>query len=91
MTEITRKKTVEYVVYIAKDGKEFNSKKECIFYEKKLDGDIIDCPECHGTGKVESYYEYDNYHTGVVERVLTHPTCKKCKGRGYLEKTIVYQ
>ena len=89
-TEIKRR-TVEYTMYVAKDGTEFEKKKDCILHEKMLNGDIIECPECHGKGTVAEEYEYDNYHTGEPETMTIHPTCTKCNGRGYLEKTIVYQ
>lgn len=84
-TEI-RTKTVKYAVYIAKDGKEFETKNKCIFHEKKLDGIIKECPECHGKGKITKEYEYDNYHTGAPEKSIIYPTCTKCNGKGYLEK-----
>ena len=86
-TEI-RTKTVEYKVYIAKDGKEFKSSKECKHHEMILDRKRIICPECHGEGKIAVVEEYDNYHTGAPERTTIYPTCTKCNGKGYLEKKI---
>ena len=86
-TEI-RIKTVEYKVYIAKDGKEFKSSKECKHHEMILDSTRKVCPECHGKGKIAVEEEYDNYHTGVTEHTTIYPTCPKCNGKGYLEKKI---
>jgi len=86
----TRTKIIEqkYNVYIAKDGKEFNSEDECKHYEMILDGKCIICPECHGEGKIAVIEEYDNYHTGAPERTTIYPTCPKCNGKGFLEKKI---
>jgi len=88
MRKEIRQKTVQYNVYIAKDGKEFTSSKECKHYEMILDGTRKVCPECHGKGVVMEEYEYDNYHTGVPETSVIFPTCTKCNGKGYLEKKI---
>ena len=84
----TRTKIIETEIYIAKDGKVFEDKDECILYEKRLDGLIKDCPDCGGTGKIQEEYEYDNYHTGAPEKTTIHTTCPKCNGKGYLEKKL---
>ena len=81
-------KLVIYKVYIAKDGKEFNSRKECEHHEKILDGTRIVCPHCNGEGKVWTEVEYEDYHTGLPETSTFQVTCDKCNGRGYLEKKI---
>ena len=86
-TEV-RQKTVDYKVFIADDGKEFDTKKECVHHERILKGEIMECPECHGEGRTSEWEEYDNYHTGVRERSLIFPICKRCHGKGYLEKKI---
>lgn len=91
MKKVTRKKTIKYNVYIAKDGKEFKTSKECKHHEMILDGTRIVCPECHGKGTVAVVEEYENYHTGAPEKTTIYPTCTKCHGRGYLEKKVVYQ
>ena len=88
MKKEVRTKTVQYNVYIAKDGKEFTSSKECKHHEMILDGTRKVCPECNGKGVVREEYEYDNYHTGVPETSVIFPTCIKCNGKGYLEKKI---
>lgn len=87
-TEV-RQKTVDYKVFIADDGIEFDTKKECIHHEKILKGERKICPECHGEGKTSEWEEYDNYHTGVKETTLIHPTCKTCHGKGYLDKHMI--
>ena len=86
-TEV-RQKTVDYTVYIADDGKEFETEYDCLHHEKLINGEIIICPECNGEGQTSEWEEWDNYHTGVKERSLIFPPCKKCNGRGYLKKVI---
>jgi len=88
MKKEIRTKTVKYNVYIAKDGKEFNSESDCKHHEMILNGTRIICPECNGKGKIDVIEEYDNYHTGVLEKTTIYPTCTKCNGKGYLEKKI---
>ena len=88
MKKEVRTKTVEYNVYIAKDGKEFTSPKDCKHYEMILDGTRMVCPECNGKGRIAIEEEYDNYHTGAPEISTIYPTCPKCNGKGYLEKKI---
>ena len=88
MKKEIRIKTVKYNVYIAKDGKEFNSESDCKHHEMILNGTRIICPECNGKGKIDVIEEYDNYHTGVLEKTTIYPTCTKCNGKGYLEKKI---
>ena len=89
MKKEVRTTTVEYNVYIAKDGKEFNSPEECENYEMILDGTRIVCPKCNGKGKIATKEKYDNYHTGAPEIYTIYPICKKCNGKGYLEKKII--
>ena len=91
MTEQVKKKVVKVKEYVAKDGNVFDNKDDCVLYEKKLDGEIIDCPECKGTGKVHVTEEYDDYHTGELRTATYYITCAKCNGKGYLEKKIVYE
>ena len=86
MKQEVRTKTVKYNVYIAKDGKEFKSSKECKHHEMILNGTRIVCPECNGKGRIAVIEEYDNYHTGELEKTTIYPTCTKCNGKGYLEK-----
>lgn len=88
MKKETRKKLVNYDVFIADDGKEFNNKKECRQYERLKNGEIKECPDCKGTGKILVEEHDENYHTGAPETYICHVTCKKCNGKGYLEKKI---
>jgi len=85
-TEI-RTKTVEYKVYIAKDGKEFKTPSECIFHEKQL-GFIKDCPTCNGKGEIAEEVVEEDYHTGAPYRTNVWHRCPTCNGKGYLEKKI---
>ena len=86
-------KTVEVKVtkYVAKDGKEFDDAAECILYERKLKGEIKECPECHGEGRISKWVQGENYHTGAPEEYLEHHTCMMCKGKGYLEKKTTWK
>ena len=83
----TRTKIVKYNVYIAKDGKEFTSPKDCKHYEMILDGTRMVCPECNGKERIAIEEEY-NYHTGAPEISTIYPTCPKCNSKGYLEKKL---
>lgn len=89
-TEV-RQKTVDYKVFIADDGQEFDTKKECVHYERILKGEIKVCPECKGVGRIDKWEEWENYHTGAPEKTLIHPICKTCHGKGFLEKKEVWE
>lgn len=91
MKKETRTKTVEYDVYVAKDGKVFNSENECIHYEKILDGIRKVCPECKGKGYFLVEEMDENYHTGAPETRIVEKTCENCNGKGYLEKKEVWK
>lgn len=95
MKTVTRQKTViqNYNVYVAKDGKEFASEDACKLYEKRLNGDIKDCPECHGEGRIRGRWvsAYDNYDIGHVDAHYEYDICKCCGGKGYLEKKISWE
>ena len=87
-----RTKTVEYKVYVAKDGKEFTSEEECISHEKILDGTRIICPSCGGKGGwqgkwIEPYDHWDGPMGGYYE----HHICERCQGKGYLDKKITWE
>ena len=88
MKKETRTKTVEYDVYVANDGKEFETEKECIHHEKILDGTRKGCPECKGKGYFLTEEMDENYHTGAPEKRVWKTTCKSCHGKGYLEKVV---
>ena len=89
-----RKRTIvqDYKVYIAKDGKEFDSEDKCRHHEMILDGIRIVCPQCDGKkgwrGKwIEPYDHWDGPMGGYYE----WHTCPKCKGKGYLEKKVTWE
>ena len=92
-----RERTVieKYNVYIAKDGTEFAFKDECERYEKKLNGELKECPRCHGKGKINEHavelfdggmYGDHQYHT-----YLESDKCPECNGKGYLEKKVTWE
>ena len=93
MRIVKRQKTVEYDVYVAKDGQEFTSEELCIDHEKYLDGDKKICPSCGGKGYHQGKWvePYDNYDIGHVEGHYVHDTCETCKGKGYLEKKVTWE
>lgn len=95
MKKETRQRTVvqDYNVYIAKDGKEFSSEEECRHHEMMLDGTRIVCPECHGEKRFRGRFvpEYDNYDIGHVDAHYEYETCKRCGGKGYLEKKTTWE
>ena len=82
----------KYIVYIAKDGKEFESKEKCEDYEKILDGTRIVCPDCNGKGRWQTDYvpEYDHWD-GKMGGYWNYKTCDRCKGKGYLEKKVTWE
>jgi DnaJ-class molecular chaperone len=92
MRTVERTRTQTYKVYVAKDGKEFDSEEECKHHEMILDGTRIVCPDCKGqggfTGKwVEPYEHWEGTMGGYYERTV----CPKCNGKGYLEKKITWE
>ena len=92
MRTATRQKTVDYTVYIAKDGTEFESKDKCEHYEKIHDGTRIICPYCNGRGQWKTDYvpEYDHWE-GKMGGYWNYKKCEKCNGKGYLEKKITWE
>lgn len=94
MREKERERTVvqKYMVYIAKDGKEFDSKEECENYEKILDGTRMVCPNCNGKGRWKTTYVPEREHwEGTMGGYWEYETCKCCKGKGYLEKKVTWE
>lgn len=88
MRKEKRPKTIMVDVFIADDGKEFEKKEDCRIHERMINGEIIVCPTCNGKGRVDKWEEWVNYHTYETERMLVHPYCDKCHGKGYLEQKI---
>ena len=90
--ERTRTITQHYNVYISKDGKEFTDEEKCEHHEMILDGTRIVCPNCHGEGSWKTDYvpEYEHWE-GKMGGYWNYETCKRCKGKGYLEKKITWE
>lgn len=86
MKKETRQKIVNYDVYVAFDGKEFEKEDDCRLHEKIVRGEAKICPECNGEGRITVWEKDEDYHTGAPIEILCTPTCPKCHGRGYLEK-----
>lgn len=85
-----RTKNIEYTVYIADDGVEYENEKDCKFHDRLVHDEIKTCDKCKGTGKISEEQWDENYHTGVPEKFTVYNTCPCCKGKGYLEKKIVW-
>lgn len=89
-----RERTVvqKYNVYISKDGKEFTSEEKCINHEKMLDGSRIVCPDCNGKGRWKTDYvpEYEHWE-GTMGGYWNYATCKRCGGKGYLDKKVTWE
>ena len=88
----TKQVTQTYKVYVAKDGKEFDSENECKNYEMMLDGTRIVCPACQGKGSWKTDYvePYDHWD-GPMGGYWNYNTCSRCKGKGYLEKKVTWE
>lgn len=87
-----RTKTVEYTVYIAKDGKEFTDPKDCENHEKELDGIRKKCERCNGNGYINKrYIEPYEHWEGGMGGYWESDTCPECKGKGYLEKVTKWE
>lgn len=92
MRTATRQKTVDYTVYIAKDGKEFESEDKCKQHEMILDGTRIVCPQCHGKkGWQGKYIEPYDHWDGPMGGYYEWHECPKCGGKGYLEKKVTWE
>ena len=92
MKVLVKQKVVDYNVYVAKDGTEFESEQACIDHEKILDGTRIVCPECHGKGGwrgkyIEPYMHWDGPMGGHYE----WNKCTHCNGKGYLQKKVTWE
>ena len=92
MKKEVRTKTVEYDVYIAKDGKEFNDEDKCKHHEMILDGTRMVCPDCNGKGRWKTDYvpEYEHWE-GTMGGYWNYATCKRCGGKGYLDKKVTWE
>ena len=95
MRRVTRQKTVDYDVYIANDGTEFDNEQECIHHDKINEGTRMTCPRCGGSGYVnyrtETYFDGGMYGDHQYHTRETSDRCEKCKGKGYLEKKVSWE
>ena len=91
MRKEVRQKTVDYTVYVADDGKEFDNENDCTLHDRLVRGEIKECPECHGKGKVGRREQEEDYHSGAPYWTTNYYWCKHCKGKGYLEKKTVWE
>lgn len=89
----TRQKMVDYTVYIAKDGREFETRESCEAHEEELDGTRKECPTCHGRGYSEGRWVEPGYDPGLgaIEGHYEHNTCPTCGGKGYLKKKVSWE
>ena len=85
---------IKYVTkYTSDDGKKiFNSKQECIDYEKRKRGERVICDKCNGKGYISNgWHKVLNELTYQFEDVEYTQTCSKCNGKGYLDKKEVWE
>ncbi|MBO4516791.1 hypothetical protein J5751_05185 [bacterium] len=80
--------------YKAKDGRVFDTQRECEMHELITDGKARICPDCNGRGEREHCNEVldPGWHPGRGEaRYLTEKKwgpCSTCHGKGYLVKKV---
>ena len=74
-------------VFVSDDGKEFNTKSECLKHEGKYI-----CPKCNGESVIqEKYNAYPKNlpDSGWVDDWKYRPVdCDVCKGAGYTDKQL---
>ena len=88
MKKEIRQRTVDYEVFISDDGTEFDNEHDALHHDKILQGEIKECPDCHGKGKIGKEEQEEDYHSGAPYWTTNYYTCDTCKGKGYLEKKI---
>lgn len=83
------RKTIEDIIYVSFDGKEFHSESECLAHEKHVKEVQAHtrCPKCFGNGYITVHKTvfvepmqraYDNGERYERER------CSFCNGKGYI-------
>ena len=95
MKVLVKQKVVDYNVYVAKDGTEFESEQACIDHEKILDGTRKVCPQCGGkryvNERVEKYFDGGRYGDHQYHSRIESDVCPTCNGKGYLEKKVTWE
>ena len=91
MKKEIRQKNINYEVFISDDGTEFDNEYDALHHDKIIKGEIKECPDCKGRGWNIIESEYEDYHTGVIMTTKDTYTCKTCKGKGYLEKKVIWE
>jgi hypothetical protein len=82
---------LDYLLAQRKQGKEFDNEKDCTLHDRLVRGEIKECPECHGKGKVGRREQEEDYHSGAPYWTTNYYWCEHCKGKGYLEKKTVWK
>ena len=79
--------------YQSDDGKMmFDTKEQCIDYEKRKRGERVICDKCNGKGYISNgWHKVLNELTYQFEDVEYTQTCSKCNGKGYLNKKEVWE
>lgn len=78
--------------YVAFDGREFDTARQCEDYEKRKSGERKICDKCNGRGVIsEGWHEVRNELTCQFETVEYTHRCDKCDGKGYLDKVVEWK
>jgi DnaJ-class molecular chaperone len=88
MRKEIRKVEIEVEIYITTDGKEYKDFTLAKKHQAYLDG-AKTCETCKGRGKIENDRGYMGYMG--PDDPIEYLTCKKCRGKGYLEQVTVWQ
>ena len=85
-------KTVYGNKYVAFDGHEFDTYRQCDDYEKRKRGDRVTCSLCNGQGYIsKGSHQVLNELTYQYETVEDTHSCPKCKGKGYLDRVEIWK
>ena len=70
----------------------FDTEEQCIDYEERMNGNRKTCTKCHGNGYIVygERVEQDIFTNDFVTIELKD-TCPVCKGKGYLNKKIIWE
>lgn len=87
-----RQKTISVNVYIASDGKEFESESACKTHEMFLNGTRKTCTRCNGRGWLSREWVPPHEHwEGTMGGYYNYEDCPECNGKGYLEKVTEWR